>query len=94
MYARQLKELLGLAMIGEGVMATLFPSKYMMLWHMCPKFIHEVTEGLASRPALTRCIGVAAAGVGLWLASRQLDRESDTPRETSWPSARAVSASR
>lgn len=70
MNAKQLKELLALAMIGEGVLATVYPREHMLLWRT-PKLLEKLTVPLARTPTLTRMLAVLEAGAGFWLASRQ-----------------------
>lgn len=72
MLPRRLLEVGALLMIGEGAMALLFPERYLALWEIGPERFRALMEDLERRPGLTRAIGAAELGVGLWLAASLL----------------------
>lgn len=74
MMPRRLKELTAMAMIGEGVLALLYPEGHVRLWDFDAPVYHEVVEAFAQRPSLTRLVGALEAGAGLWWAARQYTR--------------------
>ena len=74
MNKERLKELAAMAMIGDGVLALLYPQRHMALWKTGPDAYRELVEALAERPALARVLGALEAGLGLWWASRQIPR--------------------
>lgn len=72
MKARQIKEIVGLMMVGEGVVAMLHPQRYPLFWHPGPTWWRRMITPFVERPALTCALGAVEAAVGLCLASRQL----------------------
>ena len=74
MTIQHLKELTAMAMIGEGVLALLYPEAHVQLWDFDAPGYHEVVETFAQRPGLTRLVGALEAGAGLWWAARQYTR--------------------
>jgi hypothetical protein len=68
---RRGRESLGLLLVGDGVLATVAPENHCLLWLRGPSGWRRMVSFFADHPALTRAIGVAEAGTGLWLASRQ-----------------------
>ena len=70
-WGRRAKESIGMAMIGDGLLATVGPEAHCRLWEKGPRGWKRTVSFFAGRPGLTRTLGVAEAGVGLWLASRQ-----------------------
>jgi uncharacterized protein YjeT (DUF2065 family) len=78
MAAKRLKEILGLMMVGEGVLATVMPQRYARLWESGPAWWRRMIHPLVQHPDLTRVIGAAEAMVGYWIAVRQLPAEPAT----------------
>jgi hypothetical protein len=72
----RVKELLAMFMIGEGVLALLYPRRHALLWKVGPRSLRELTGEFARRPGLTRGLAAAEVGLGLWMASRQLSRSA------------------
>jgi hypothetical protein len=72
MTAAHLKEIFALFLIGEGVVGSLYPDRYTRLWGRGDNRWARFLDWWADRPALLRALWVAQAGVGLWLAARQL----------------------
>jgi hypothetical protein len=73
MLGRRVTEILGLLMIGEGVMAALYPRRYLGLWRFGPRWMRAMVDEFTRHPEATRAIGGLEAGLGLWLATRQLE---------------------
>jgi hypothetical protein len=71
-WGRRVLELVGLAMIGDGLMGALHPRRYAAFWHFGPRAWRAMDEALIARPDLVRVLGLTEAGLGFWLASRQL----------------------
>jgi hypothetical protein len=71
MNKRNWKELLALTMIGDGVLTAINPQRHLALWRFGPKPGVRALDSFIKRPRLTRVLGVAAAGAGIWWASRQ-----------------------
>jgi hypothetical protein len=69
--ARRWKELVAISMIGEGVLAALFPIEHMKLWHVGPGPLRKLVRFCEERPEFTRLLAVTEAGWGIWLAWRQ-----------------------
>ena len=71
LWDRRVKESLALVMVGDGLLAAAGPVRHCMLWQRGPSGWRRMVAFFAERPALTRAVGLAEAGTGLWLASRQ-----------------------
>ncbi len=65
-------EVLALAMIGEGIVGLLRPSRYSRFWKVGPEPVREFTEYLAEHRDLTRAFCVGEIAVGLRLALREV----------------------
>lgn len=64
----QLKELLAMILIGDGVLGTLIPARHLRRWEArCRSGPIEV---YARQPALTRCLAGAELALGVWYALR------------------------
>lgn len=74
MPTRRLLEVLGMLMVGEGVLMLLYPRRHLALWEGGPWWYREAVEGFIRYPNLTRAVGGLEAGLGLWLATRQMPR--------------------
>jgi hypothetical protein len=74
MVGRRLKEIAAMAMIGEGIIATLYPRQHTLLWKFGPKKYRKFIEASARRPNLVRIAAGAGAGLGVWWALRQICR--------------------
>ncbi len=74
MALKQIKEILGLAMLGEGIIGFFYPQKYSLLWKIGPDPLKELMEKAAENPELMRAIYAAEAGLGLWLATNQVEK--------------------
>lgn len=75
MAARRLKELVAIALVGDGVVGLAAPRRHSLLWDFGPWWYRKTLEALAGRPNLVRALaGVEALG-GLWLALRQYPEE-------------------
>lgn len=72
MISERVAECVGLMMIGEGLLAALYPREYARFWESGPAWWHQIMGPLVRNPDLTRAIGAAEAVAGYWLAVRQL----------------------
>ena len=61
------KHIAAMMLIGEGMMALLYPAKDDAEWKTGSKLM----RGLSGRPGLTRVIGVAQIAGGIWWALHQ-----------------------
>ena len=66
-------EILGLAMVGEGIVGAFFPKKYSLLWKIGPEPLRNLMEKAAENPETMRLIYAAEATFGFWLAARQFE---------------------
>lgn len=66
----QLKDLLALVVIGDGVSAAVLPRSRMRRWAVGPQWFKDLARTFHDRPMLTRALGLATAGVGLWWTAR------------------------
>lgn len=71
---KQVKEIIGLAMLGEGIIGLIAPKKYSLLWEIGPEPIRDMMEKAAENPETMRLLYAAEAGLGFWLAMRQVKR--------------------
>jgi hypothetical protein len=60
-----------MVLIGDGVMALIHPQKDVQAWRRGPKPWKDLMGKLHDRPGLTRAIGAAQIGAGIWWALRQ-----------------------
>lgn len=63
-------------LIGDGMMAAMRPERAAKAWIAGPKFWRRTMKHLAKHPQLTRTIGLAEAGFGIWWAIQQ-EKEFD-----------------
>ena len=70
---KQLKELLAILMIGDGMLGLAAPRRHSLLWRFGPKGYKEIMADLSKKPGLVRIASVASIGAGLWLALRQYE---------------------
>jgi hypothetical protein len=68
----RVKELAAMMLIGDGVLALMYPRQHALLWKIGPQAFKNFMQAFADRPGLTQLLGAAEAGIGVWLASRQL----------------------
>ena len=61
---RRALEVLGLAMIGEGVVGTIQPRRYPLFWKRGPQWLRDTAEFFADRPDMTRLVCMAEAAAG------------------------------
>ena len=70
MTSTKVQELMAMMMIGDGVVAIAFPERHVLRWTFGPAGYRRAMWALARRPGLTRFLGAAEAGLGLWWAAR------------------------
>ena len=73
--SRRIKELVAIAVIGDGVVGLVAPRRHSLLWKIGPQGYQEVLRWFAERPSLVRLLGTAELGLGLMLALRQYPEE-------------------
>jgi ribulose bisphosphate carboxylase small subunit len=74
MMGRRFKEIAAIMMIGEGIVGAIRPRRYMRLWKFGPKKYRAFIDATVKRPNLVRAAAAAEAGLGVWLALRQITR--------------------
>jgi hypothetical protein len=73
---RRVIQCFGLIMIGEGVVATIAPSRHLIFWRPAmPGPTKRLTEQFAAKPTLSRFLGAVQAALGIYIALRQVDKE-------------------
>ena len=70
------KEMIGLMLIGDGVLAAAWPEEHALLWLQGPELWREMVRPFAENPNVTRLLGIAELGVGLWLARQSMERSA------------------
>jgi hypothetical protein len=76
MFARRIKETLGLLMIGDGALCLAYPQKHTQPWSGGPAILQKAMQPFVHNPALTRSLGLISIGFGLWMAGRQYSPRS------------------
>lgn len=71
---KRIKELIALWMLGEGIVGSLRPKRYLQLWRFGPKPYRKFIDALTDHPNATRAVCAAEAGVGLWWALKQTSK--------------------
>ena len=69
--SKRWKQFAAMALIGDGVMAMMYPSMDARTWQVGPRPWKRLMSGLHDRPALTRAIGAAEIAGGIWWALYQ-----------------------
>ena len=70
---KQIKEIVGLALLGEGIVGFFEPKKYSLFWEIGFVPIEKLKRKAAANPEIMRLIYAAEAGLGFWLAKSQLN---------------------
>jgi hypothetical protein len=76
---RRAGELGAMMMIGDGMLAAAWPKEHVRLWQSGPRLWRKILEPFASRPGMTRALGVAEMAVGAalaWATLRQQPQRS------------------
>lgn len=73
----RMKEMLGLMLIGDGVLAAAWPEEHSLLWLSGPEAWRETVRPFAEYPNVTRFLGVAEVAFGLWLARKSMQARGD-----------------
>ncbi len=74
---KEIKELIGLAMIGEGIVGLVEPKKYFLFWNLGLKPLEKLKRKAADNPETMRLFYAAEAGLCLWLAKSQLENSKE-----------------
>lgn len=64
------KNMLALELIGDGLVALIWPKRQLNLWNVGPKPYRKLTTAVARRPMLVRAIGAAEVAAALWWTRR------------------------
>ena len=76
--ALRLKHITSMVLVGDGLLALVNPEREALAWRMGPEPFRSLMGYMAKRPTLTRWVGAAQIGLGIWWASR--DEPKATPR--------------
>jgi hypothetical protein len=68
---RWAKEALAMTMIGDGLLALVDPDRHVRLYMKGPAWWRRFLNTFAERPGMTRALGAAELGLGIWLAEKQ-----------------------
>jgi len=74
-WTRRIKETLAILVIGDGVIALVWPSEHSLLWEVGPEGARKVARFFAENPNYLRLIGAAQIAFGLLYALRQYREE-------------------
>jgi hypothetical protein len=84
MWAKRVKELIASWLVGHGVLLLIAPRQRALLWLFArPERLRKLTLWYANHPTVMRLRGIAAIGIGTWLAIRQY-RETPRPGYQRW----------
>ncbi len=67
---KRLADFVGMIMIGDGVLGLMRPERHSALWNCGPKPYRKFVDELELHPRVTRGLGLALVGLGLWVACR------------------------
>ncbi len=70
---RSIKELVAIAVIGDGVVGLVAPRRHSLLWKFGPEGYQETLRWFAEHPGVVRLLAAAELGGGIWLALRQYE---------------------
>ena len=73
---KQLLDVFGMMLIGDGLLTVLRPSRHCLLWDVGPEPCRKLAGELADHPPVARAAGALELLAGLWLASRQEGQNS------------------
>jgi hypothetical protein len=76
MKSRNMKELVAMTLVGDGILTAIDPERHLKLWRFGPRACTRTIDALVRRPLLTRVLGVAATITGIWWASGQKSSRS------------------
>lgn len=79
--AKQWKHFAAMVLIGDGVMAMVYPSTDAEAWTAGPEWWKRTMRFFKERPVLTRVLAAAEIAGGIWWA---LANESPTAPEREW----------
>jgi hypothetical protein len=68
---KQLLDVFGMMLIGDGLLSVLHPRRHCLLWDVGPEPCRKLIGEFAEHTPLTRAAGALELVVGVWLASRQ-----------------------
>jgi hypothetical protein len=77
---KRLLEILGLAMIGEGLVGLASPKRYAQFWEVGPRPLRRFTAALAEHPNVMRAVCAAEAAAGFLLAESLLSHDTKPQR--------------
>lgn len=70
----QIKDLGLMALIGDGVAGLLSPRQHCLNWRIGPKAYRKLIDKFVKHPNMTRIVGAAETGLGVWLLLRRQRR--------------------
>ncbi len=68
---KQLRETVGIALIGDGVVGALIPQRHIARWKTGPQLWQRTLAPFAGHPERTRIAAIAELAAGLWLTLRR-----------------------
>ncbi|HRX86607.1 MAG TPA: hypothetical protein P5572_16410 [Phycisphaerae bacterium] len=66
----RLLETAAMMVIGDSVLALVAPRRHVALWKDGPRWWERMAEPFIRNPNMTRALGAAGLGLGIWLAQR------------------------
>jgi len=76
MLMRRVRHFAALILIGDGLLACVRPARDARAWKFGPEPWRSLMGAMAKRPQLTRAVGAAQIGLGLWMVmgEKEVDR--------------------
>jgi len=71
MISERLAETVAMLAIGDGLLCAVQPERHTNLWLNGPAWWQRGWRPVVDHPNVTRLLGLAGVGFGLWLASRE-----------------------
>ncbi len=71
MFAKRLVEMVAMLIIGDSFLCLVSPRRHVSLWQGGPAWWDRACDSFVRQSSLTRMLGLAGVGFGVWLAFQQ-----------------------
>jgi len=73
---KQMLDLFGMLLIGDGLLSMLHPRRHCLLWEVGPAPCRKLVDEFVEHPSAARVAGTLELLLGVWLAFGQEDRKA------------------